>query len=61
MKIRPEHNLVIIMERLKDGLVDLRDEIYIEEVLGLKKDGDSIKLTRKSIYDEVYLISEKIS
>jgi hypothetical protein len=49
------------MERLKDGLVDLRDEIYIEEVLGLKKDGDSIKLTRKSIYDEVYLISEKIS
>ena len=29
---------------------DERDVVYIEEVLGLKKDGDSINLVRKNAY-----------
>lgn len=59
MKISTRHVLVISMENLKDGFVDLRDQIYLEEVLGLKKDGDSIRLIRKSCYDKIYLISER--
>lgn len=42
------YSLEIIPE---DSLSDKRDTAYIEEVLGLKKDGDSIQLIRRNVSD----------
>lgn len=42
------NNLRIVPQDSKVVNVDERDTAFIEEVLGLKNDGDSIKLVRKN-------------
>jgi hypothetical protein len=47
--------LKIIPENCGYPNYDERDTAYIEEVLGLKKDGDFIKLVRKNVMDSFSL------
>ena len=51
MKLEIHRNSLKIIPEDKSAIrCDERDTAYIEEVLGLKKDGDSIKLVRKNAY-----------
>jgi len=47
------YKMKVIVDRYRLRIIpddaDCRDEAYIEEVLGLTKPGDSIKLTRKNV------------
>lgn len=43
LKIIPEDNVLVSL-----GAQDERDTAYIEEVLGLRQDGDFIKLVRRN-------------
>jgi len=61
MKLSIERNGLKITPESHYGK-DERDEAFIEEVLGLKKNGDFIKLVRKNAYglsSIVYLETEK--
>ena len=44
------HRLVIVSEDKRAGGYDERDTAFIEEVLGLRKNGDSIKLVRRNAH-----------
>jgi len=47
LKIK-RYSLQIVPEDITYGQSDKRDEAFIEEVLGLQKDGDSIRLIRRN-------------
>ena len=42
----------------EDGNRDIRDEVFIEKVLGLKNNGDSIKLVRGTRRSKRFLFLE---
>ena len=57
MRIIPETESV---HETGPNLRDMRDMVFIEEVLGLKKDGESIQFERKNTGLEIYLESKKL-
>jgi len=57
-----KHNIQILPEKGSFTKKDIRDEVFIEKVLGLKEDGDSINLVRKNCFNNfelAHLITEK--